>query len=73
MKTNSKIFKGTIIFAFIGFITYLLIILASFLGCCTGITSSGFHIVLIILIVAGLGTFGICFYNNCYKGSKDKV
>ncbi len=73
MKTDSKIFKATIIFAFIGFITYLLIILASFLGCCTGITSNGFNVVLIILVVASVCTFGICFYNNCYKGSKDKV
>lgn len=72
MKASEKIFRATITFAFFGFITYLLIILASFLGCCTGITSSGFNVVLIVLVVACLGTFGVCFYNNCYK-AKNKV
>ncbi len=74
MKANSKIImKATLIFAFIGFVTYLLIILASFLGCCTGITGHTFHQVLTVLVVAGGVTFGVCFYNNCYKGTKEDV
>jgi len=68
MKENLKIFvNATLLFSVIGFVTYLLLITASFFGCCTGITQHVFHQVIIILSVAGVATFGICFYNNCYK------
>ena len=72
MNTNRIIFtKVLLLFASIGFLTYLLIILASFLGCCTGITSNGFHVLLIVLSTASMLTFAICVYNNCYKATKD--
>ena len=72
MNTNKIIFtKVLLLFASIGFLTYILIILASFLGCCTGITRNGFHILLIVLSTASMITFAVCVYNNCYKGTKD--
>ncbi|NOX84897.1 MAG: hypothetical protein GXO86_02860 [Chlorobi bacterium] len=69
MKANTKILmKATLIFAFIGFITYLLLILASFLGCCTGITGHTFHQIVTVLVVASVVTFGICFSTIAIKG-----
>ncbi|MEJ2595395.1 MAG: hypothetical protein P8100_09780 [bacterium] len=68
MKLNLRIFvNAALTFAIIGFMTYLFIIIAGFFGCCAGITDFLFHKIVLILVVAGAVTFGICLYNNCYS------
>ena len=68
MKLNLRIFvNATLTFAVVGFLTYLFIIIAGFFGCCAGITDYLFHKIVLILVVAGAVTFGICLYNNCYS------
>lgn len=74
MKNNMKIFvNATLMFALIGFISYLLILFAGFLGCCAGITDSLYYQIIIMLVVAAAITFGICMYNNCYLKRKTKM
>ncbi len=68
MKLNLKIFvNAALTFAIVGFVTYLFIIIAGFFGCCAGITDYLFNKIVLILVVAGAVTFGICLYNNCYS------
>lgn len=62
--------NAALTFAVIGFITYLFIIIAGFFGCCAGITDYLFHKIVLLLVVAGAITFGVCLYNNCYLSSK---
>jgi hypothetical protein len=71
MRLSLKIFvNAALTFAVIGFVTYLFIIIAGFFGCCAGITDYLFHKIVLILVVAGAITFGLCLYNNCYLSSK---
>jgi hypothetical protein len=71
MRLSLKIFvNAALTFAVIGFVTYLFIIIAGFFGCCAGITDYLFHKIVLILVVAGAVTFGICLYNNCYLSSR---
>lgn len=67
MNTSLRIFtKAALTFAAVGFVTYLFIIIAGFFGCCAGITDYLFNKIVLILVVAGGVTFGICLYNHCY-------
>jgi|GEM_PF-1045110 len=61
------IISAALTFSLIGFVLYLLIILSGFLGCCLGISRAGYDHVLIVLVIAALVTFGICFYTSCYR------
>ncbi len=61
------IVSAALTFSLIGFVLYLLFILSGFLGCCFGISLAGYDQVLIVLAVAALATFGICFYTSCYR------
>jgi hypothetical protein len=71
MRLSLKVFvNAALTFAVVGFITYLFIIIAGFFGCCAGITDFLFHKIVLILVVAGALTFGVCLYNNCYLSSK---
>jgi hypothetical protein len=71
MRLSLKVFvNAALTFAVVGFITYLFIIIAGFFGCCAGITDYLFHKIVLILVVAGALTFGVCLYNNCYLSSK---
>jgi len=65
--SNLKINPKAILFASIFFVIYLLIAIASFFGCCTGITTFFYDKVVWILVGLGFVVFGFCFYNNCYK------
>lgn len=74
MKNNLKLFvNATLMFAAIGFVSYLLILVAGFLGCCTGITTTSFYQIIFAIGAAALITFGYCIYNNCYKTRKNKM
>lgn len=71
MKASLKIFvNSALTFAAIGFVTYLLIIISGFFGCCAGISTFLYHKIVLILVVTGAITFGICLYKNCYKSTK---
>lgn len=61
------IISAALTFTIIGFALYLLIILTGFLGCCLGISISGYEQILIALVAAALVSFGICFYTSCYQ------
>ncbi len=71
MKMSLKIFvNAALSFAVIGFITYLIIIIAGFFGCCAGITDSLYYQIIIAIVAIGAITFGVCMYNNCYLRNK---
>lgn len=54
-----------ILFGFIGFLGYLFLIVAGFLGCCAGITTLFYHKIVMFILIAAVVIFGICMYNNC--------
>jgi len=70
MKTGIKIFVNvSLLFSFIGFVTYLFLIIGSFLGCCFKISTSLFETIAIIMIVAAFTVFTFCIY-NCIRQKK---
>lgn len=54
-------------FAIIGFVLYLLIIMSGFLGSCLGINHGLYEQILVVMALAALATFGVCFYTSCYR------
>ena len=73
MKLSMKIFaNAAFTFAVIGFVTYLCIVIAGFFGCCAGITDAVYYKIILTIVVAAAATFGVCMYNNCYLGNKQK-
>ena len=71
MNASLKIFvNAALTFSVVGFLTYLFIIIAAFFGCCAGITDYLFHKIVLLLVVTGVVTFGVCLYNNCYATLK---
>lgn len=65
---NLKIFANiTVAFAAVGFITYVLIIITSFFGCCTHISNLLFYQIILALIISATVLFSYCLYNNCYR------
>jgi hypothetical protein len=72
MKTRLKLLLNTLVtFAIIFFIVYLLMLIAAFFGCCTGITSFFYDKIVWVLLAIGILVFAFCFYNNCYKKRGD--
>lgn len=68
MRLSLKLFiNSALTFAVVGFITYLFIVIASFFGCCAGISEFLYHKIVIALVVLGTVVFGFCLYNNCSK------
>lgn len=71
MKLSLRLFvNSALMFAAIGFVTYLFIIIAGFFGCCAGISTFAYHKIVLLLVAAGAITFGVCLYRNCYKAAK---
>ncbi len=71
MKTSLRLFiNSALTFAAIGFVTYLIIIIAGFFGCCAGISTFVYHKIVLAIVAAGAIIFGICLYKNCYKNIK---
>lgn len=70
MKTGIKIFaNATLMIGIIGFVSYLVLILAGFLGCCFEISGFLFErIILLTIIAAGL-VFALGMYNNCCRSN----
>lgn len=68
MEAKLKIFiSELLLFALIGFLIYLLVIVASFIGCCLGVTQVIFDQILLVLVISGLVVFGVCSYFTCFK------
>ncbi|MBU2652164.1 MAG: YidC/Oxa1 family membrane protein insertase [Bacteroidetes bacterium] len=64
-----------ILFGFFGFISYILLILAGFFGCCAGLSSKGYFIIAGLIMAVAVILFAICAYNNCCnikKAEKEK-
>lgn len=68
MKAKLKnIVCGSLLFSFIGFLVYLSVIVASFMGCCIGVTNMVFNQIFVILIISGVVAFGVGSYFICFK------
>lgn len=70
MEANSKlkiVISEVLLLSLIGFIIYVLAIIASFMGCCLGITNVIFDKIVLILSISGIVAFGICSYFTCFK------
>ena len=61
-----------LLFGIIGFFLYLFLILASFFGCCTAITTNTFQKIVMLILGIAVITFLICMYNNCCNIWKKK-
>ncbi len=55
------------LFGIIGFVLYLFLIMASFIGCCSAITTDIFQKIVMLILGIAVVTFLICMYNNCCK------
>jgi len=53
-----------LVFGSIGFIGYILMIIASFLGCCAGINTVLFHRILLFILAAAFLVFFWCAWRN---------
>ncbi len=68
METKLKnIVCESLLFSFIGFLVYLLAIVAGFMGCCLGVTNVMFNQILLILTISGVIAFGVGSYFICFK------
>ena len=68
METKLKnIVCESLLFSFIGFLVYLLAIVAGFMGCCLGVTNIMFNQTLLILTISGVIAFGVGSYFICFK------
>ena len=67
MKTLVNI---TLIGSLIGFLIYLSFIVLSYISCCVNMEIPQFHMGLLIILLSGSITFGVCLYQNCYKNTK---
>lgn len=65
MPMKPALVNIALLFGFFGFLFYLFLIIAGFLGCCTGMTTSVFYKVAGIVLIISVILFGICAYNNC--------
>ena len=51
----------------VGFLGYLMIVVASAVGCCAGITSATFKEIVLIIFATGVLACVFCGLNNCCK------
>lgn len=56
-----------LLFGIIGFIGYLFLIIASFFGCCAGLTTLVYHKLVLGILTLAVVVFIICMYNNCCR------
>ncbi len=68
MEAKLKVIVSEVLlFSTIGFVIYLLAIVASFMGCCLGVTQAIFNQILIGLTVIGVTALGACSYFICFR------
>ena len=65
MKTNFCLTALTI--SSIGFLTYLLIMVVSFLGCCIGADEGLYNIIVAAIVSIAAIVAGVLLYGNCKK------
>lgn len=64
---NFAIFLGGI-----GFLFFLFTIIAGFLGCCAGITTSSYLQILNVTLIISVAIFIGCMLNNCMRSKKEE-
>jgi len=70
MKTGIKIFaNATLMIGIIGFISYLVLIIAGFFGCCFEISGILFEKIILCTIIAAGFVFALGMYNNCCRSN----
>ncbi len=64
-----KVFFGNFAFLFgiIGFLFYLFLIIAGFIGCCSSMTMEIFNKITLATLGVAVLVFIVCMYNNCCK------
>jgi len=72
MKKFTKTFlTASLLFAVIFFVVYLLAFVASFFGCCAGISTLLYNNIVWLLFGIGAITFAFCMNNICNKEGKN--
>ncbi len=67
MKTpRTYLLKAILYFSLILFVVYLLMLLASYFGCCSGISTAFYLNVVWVLLGIGALVFAFCFYYKCF-------
>lgn len=51
----------------IGFLYFLFLIIAGFLGCCAGLTTPLYYKIVLVTLGISVVFIAICMYNNCYR------
>ncbi len=59
-----------LLFGIIGFTGYILLIIASALGCCAGLTTIAYHKIILGVLALAVVIFAICMFNNCCRVKK---
>ena len=67
MRRKHILANFALLFGVFGFLGYIAIIIASYLGCCADITTKFYHNLIIIILVIAFALFAVCMYNNCCK------
>lgn len=67
MRRKHVLANFALLFGAFGFLGYIFIVIAGYLGCCANITSKFYHNLVIIILVVAFVLFALCMYNNCCK------
>lgn len=62
-----------LLFGAIGFGGYIFLIVASYFGCCSGVTTPVFNNIVAIILALAVVLFVFCMVNNCCKGTKKEA
>ncbi len=71
MRQRHVLANFALLFGAFGFLGYIFIVIAGYLGCCANITSGLYHNLVIIILVIAFALFALCMYNNCCKMPKN--
>jgi hypothetical protein len=72
MRRRHILANFALLFGAFGFLGYIFIVIAGYLGCCANITSRFYHNLIIIILVIAFALFALCMYNNCCKIPSEK-
>jgi hypothetical protein len=67
MRKKHILANFALLFGAFGFLGYIFILIAGYLGCCANITTRLYHHLIIVILVIAFALFAICMYNNCCK------
>lgn len=60
-----------LLFGAIGFGGYIFVIVASYFGCCSGVTTPVFNKIVALILALSVILFVFCMVNNCCGSKKD--